>query len=314
MSDTQTPDHDQRLKVLIKEFFEQFFLCFFPDWAKRLDFGEVIFIDKEVFLNPPQGEKRQLDLVARLRLRPDAPPPQAGVTDLVALVHIEVESGESVQPLRGRMYEYYTQLRRDYSLPVLPIGLYMRVGLDGIGWDSYEEHFWEHRILLFEYAYVGLPKLKAEDYVSGEHLLGVALSGLMKASPERRAELYAESLKRIAKSQENNKRQYLLAECLEAYINLDEEQRQQFQRLMDAEHYQEARPLMITTFERGKAEGKAEGKLEDRREIALLQLEEKFPPLPPEVRQRVMEMDADKLRQLLAKIVKATSLDEILQR
>ncbi len=25
------PDHDQRLKVLLKEFFEAFFLCFFPD-------------------------------------------------------------------------------------------------------------------------------------------------------------------------------------------------------------------------------------------------------------------------------------------
>ncbi len=87
----------------------------------------------------------------------------------------------------------------------------MERGLDGIGWDFFEEHFWEHRILRFDYAYVGLPKLKAEDYVTGEHLLGVALSGLMKASPERRAELYAESLNRIAQSREKDRRQYLLA-------------------------------------------------------------------------------------------------------
>jgi hypothetical protein len=31
MSTPVPPDHDQRLKVLLKEFFEQFFLCFFPD-------------------------------------------------------------------------------------------------------------------------------------------------------------------------------------------------------------------------------------------------------------------------------------------
>jgi hypothetical protein len=45
--------------VLLREFLEQFFLCFFPaiDW-----------LDKELFLAPPHGEKRQLDLVARLRL------------------------------------------------------------------------------------------------------------------------------------------------------------------------------------------------------------------------------------------------------
>ena len=51
-------DHDQRLKVLLKEFFEQFFLCFFPAWAQRFNFDAVTWLDKEVFLAPPQGEKR----------------------------------------------------------------------------------------------------------------------------------------------------------------------------------------------------------------------------------------------------------------
>src|SRR5206468_6288331 len=116
----------------------------------------------------------------------------------IALVHVEVESADTVAPLRRRMFEYYEHLRRQYGLPVLPIGLYLRVGLQGVGWDSYEEYFWEHRLLRFEYAYVGLPALPAEQYVSGEHLLGVALSSLMRVPPERRAELRAEALKRIA--------------------------------------------------------------------------------------------------------------------
>ncbi len=34
-------DHDQRLKVLLKEFFEQFFLCFFPAWAVRFEFSAI---------------------------------------------------------------------------------------------------------------------------------------------------------------------------------------------------------------------------------------------------------------------------------
>jgi hypothetical protein len=175
---SETPDHDQRLKVLLKEFFEQFLLCFFPVWAARFDFGEITWLDKEVFLAPPQGEKRHLDLVARLRIRPGAPPPREGITELVALVHVEVESRDSVQPLRPRMFEYYVQLERDSRLPVLPIGLFLRVGLDGIGWDAYEEHFWDHPVLRFQYAYVGLPALDAKIYVDGEYLLGVALSAL----------------------------------------------------------------------------------------------------------------------------------------
>ena len=111
--------------------------------------------------------------MARLRLRPGAPPPRAGVADLVALVHVEVESPDSAAAFRPRMFEYYIQLRRDTGLPVLPIALFLRVGLDGIGWDAYEEHFWEQRIVRFEYAYVGLPALDGEQYATGENLLGV---------------------------------------------------------------------------------------------------------------------------------------------
>ena len=94
---------------------------------------------------------------------------------MVALVHVEVETRKSAVALRPRMFEYYALLRRDLGLPVWPIGLYLRVGMDGVGWDAYEEYFWDHRILRFEYAYVGLPALDAEQYVNGEQLLGVAL-------------------------------------------------------------------------------------------------------------------------------------------
>jgi hypothetical protein len=84
------------------------------------------------------------------------------------------------------MFDYYIQLRRDTGLPVLPIALFLRVGLDGIGWDAYEEHFWEQRIVRFEYAYVGLPALDGEPYATGENLLGVALSALMRLPAGRR--------------------------------------------------------------------------------------------------------------------------------
>jgi hypothetical protein len=241
MPEASAPDHDQRLKVLLKEFFGQFFQCFFPAWAERFDFADITWLDKEVFLAPPQGEKRQLDLVARLRLKPDAPPPWEGATDLVALVHVEVETRQSAAALRPRMFEYYVLLRRDTGLPVLPIGLYLRVGMDGVGWDAYEEHFWGQRLLRFEYAYVGLPALDAERYVSGEHLLGVALSTLMRVPAERRAELVLEGLQRIARSGENDRRRYLLTECLETYADLDQAQKERLKALLTTEQYQEVK-------------------------------------------------------------------------
>ena len=168
MPQATDPDHDQRLKVLLKEFFAAFITCFFPGWAARFEFTAIDWLDKELFLAPPQGEKRQLDLVARLRLRPGAPLPRAGINDLVALVHVEVESPDSAAAFRPRMFDYYVQLRRETGLAVLPIALFLRVGLDGIGWDAYEEHFWEQRIVRFEYAYVGLPALDGQQNDRGE--------------------------------------------------------------------------------------------------------------------------------------------------
>ncbi len=299
----ETPDHDQRLKVLLKQFFGQFFLCFFPAWAARFDFTSIDWLDKELFLAPPHGEKRQLDLVARLRIRPEAPPPQPGRIDLLALVHVEVESRESVQAFRPRMFEYYVQLRRETQLPVLPVGLFLRVGLDGVGWDAYEEHFWEHRLLRFEYAYVGLPALDAEPYATGEHLLGVALSALMRVPPERRAELHAEALKRIALSSENDWRRFLLVECLEAYGDLDEAQLQRLQAILTTEQYQEVRPLMVSTYERVRTEA--------RRDMALQQLEVRFGPLAAEVKQRVEALSPEELTQLLLGFAKGLSLKEL---
>jgi hypothetical protein len=298
-----TPDHDQRLKVLLKEFFEQFFLCFLSAWAGRFDFSDLTWLDKEVFLAPPQGEKRQLDLVARLRLRPGQPTPQGGRDELLALVHVEIESRESAQAFRPRLFEYYVQLRRDTGLAVLPVGLFLRVGLGGVGWDAYEEYFWEQRILRFEYAYVGLPGPSAQTYATGEHLLGVALSALMRVPAARRAELHAEALQRIARSGENDWRRFLLAECVDAYGQLDEAQRQQMQALLATERYQEARSFMLTTYERGILEG--------QRRTALLQLEARFGALTPDARQRLEALSPEQLTQLLLGFAKGLSLKEL---
>ena len=310
MPQSADPDHDQRLKVLLKEFFEAFFLCFFPAWAARFEFTEIDWLDKELFLSPPQGERRQLDLVARLRLRPGAPPPRAGVNDLVALVHVELESRQPAG-FRPRMFEYYTQLRRNTGLPVLPIALFLRVGLDGIGWDAYEEHFWERRVVRFEYAYVGLPALDGEPYATGDNLLGVALGALMRQTAERRAELYAEGLKRIAVSGENDFRRFLLAECLEAYVELDESQKERLQALLQTEAYREVEPLMKTTYERGIECGIERGIEQGEQRSALRLMEAKFGPLPVKVRRQIEALPSEALARLQVDLLKAEALGDL---
>src|SRR5437763_5038925 len=161
-------DHDQRFKRLLREFLREFLLLFLPGYAAGLDLAAVEWLDKELFAAALQGEVQVLDLVARLR--------RAGAvgTDLLTLVHIEVESREAVATFRPRMYHYYEHLRRTYGCPVLPIAVYLRVGLRGVGVETYEEDYDDLEVLRFRYLYVGLPALDAEQYVAGDNWLGVA--------------------------------------------------------------------------------------------------------------------------------------------
>ncbi len=235
-------DHDQRFKTLLKAFFAEFFQVFFPEWADRFDFSRVEWLEQEIFTDPPRGERRSLDLVARVPLRPGVPPPPSDAGEpadcWLTLIHIEIESQDKAAPLRPRMHSYYEQLRRRHGLPVWPIALYLRVGLKGVGWDVYEEKYWDQPLLTFTYAYVGLPGLKGEKFVTGEHLLGVALTALMDVPPARRTEVHAEALRRLAEARENDYRRYLLLDCLEAYATLDEAQAQELEALLRTERYQ----------------------------------------------------------------------------
>ncbi len=112
-----------------------------------------------------------------------------------------------------------------------------------------------------------------------------------------------EGLKRIAGSGENDYRQYLLAECLEAYSDLDEGQKARVQALLHTESYQEVGPLMKTTYERGMVQGE--------RRSALLLLEARFGPLSPQVQQQVEALSQEALDQLLLDLLKAQTLADI---
>jgi hypothetical protein len=135
----------------------------------------------------------------------------------------------------------------------------------------------------------------------------VALSALMRQPADRKAELYAEGLKRIAGSGENDYRRFLLAECLEAYAGLDESQEQRVRALLHTEAYREVEPLMKTTYERGIERGIEQGE----RRSTLRMMEAKFGPLSVEVKRRVEELSPDALVRLQIDILTARSLEDL---
>lgn len=309
-------DHDQRFKNLIQIFFAKFLLLFFSQWAQRLDCSQVEWLDKEVFGDPPTGDRSVLDLVAKLPACEPIPGHESNELGVwLALVHIEIESPDKAAPLRPRMFDYYTALRKRYDLPVLPIALFLKVGLNGIGVDSYEEHFWELRPIRFEYLYVGLPALDAVEYVHGENWLGWALAALMKIPKERVVELGAEALRHIAETPMSDQKRFILRECIQAYLPIDEEQKRALVGILETEKYSGVKAMNKTVYEEGIEKGIEKGietgEIRGRRAVLREQLEARFGAVSPSINERLNQMSLQELIDLGKTLIRAQSLAEL---
>jgi hypothetical protein len=209
------------------------------------------------------------------------------------------------------MFRSYVNLRDRYALPVLTIAIFLQVGLDGIDVDVYEEHFWELRPVHFEYLYVGLPALDAIEYLEGDNWLGVALAALMKIPRERIAWLGAEALRRLREAPLNDQKRFLLGECVEAYLPLDDTGKREFERLLSSEPYQGVKAVNVTTFEKGVTQGVQQGILQGKREVLREQLDDKFGPLPNRVTERLQSLSEERVHALTRAILRALSLQEL---
>ncbi len=137
---------------------------FFEDWAARLDLSRVEWLDTELYHDPPEGSRHMVDLVARV---PVTGAVDSEVAASLLLVHIEIEASDRTTQLTSRLSYYYHFFRDKYRLPVLPIVIYLKVGLDGVGVHSYVEGLWNLEVLRFQYLYVGLPGLDSVQYMQG---------------------------------------------------------------------------------------------------------------------------------------------------
>ncbi len=174
-------------------------------------------------------------------------------------------------------------------------------------------------MLRFLCLYVGLPGLDSVQYMQGDNWLGVALSVLMKIPPDRVAWLGAEALRRLTEAPLSEQERFLLGECVQAYLPLDEEQQVQFESLLQSGTYTEVRAMNQTMYEKGiekgiekgRQEGRHEGRHEGQVELIASLIEARFGPISEAIRPALQRLPAEDLRDLALRIANATSLDDL---
>jgi len=309
-------DHDQFFKRLMHLFLREFFELFFEAWLDRFDFARVEWLEQEVFPDPPRGEKRVVDLLAKIATVPGDPPREHEPQGSMLLIHIEVESSDSLRDFRERMYEYHHDVRKKYKMDVLPIGIFLSVGLDGRGRDSYECRTWEETTLLFNYNYVGLPALSGEDYLHGKNMLGVAWSCVMHLARNRRVTAAAEAYAIIEASSLSPEQKMALMDFMHAYSPMDASQQRDLNELLKDPKLERAMTFRKTWSEEARDEARTVGRQEGRQQekLNLIQrlVRARFPSVAEEiVYHRLANLSVERLDEIFNRAISANSLEEL---
>lgn len=301
-------------------FLQDFLKLFFPDVENRLDFGNVEFLDTELFTDRLEGRPREADVVAKLDTRD-------GGTELV-LIHVEVQLRPG-QDFRARMFEYYSLLWSRYRLPIFPIALYLRGGKQGLGTEEYRVELFGRDVLRFRYESIHLARLGVEEYGDRGGPAGAGLAALMNRSASRDVEQLRVSLMwRVVQSELDEARQLILIDLIQTYFELSGEQMARYWRLVSRKEYRKVQEVELTWAdkllkqgeekgikkgrEQGLEQGREAGLLEGKREALLRQLGTKFGPLPEGTTTRIESIDSvSELDDYLERILTARSLQEM---
>ncbi|MGH9463297.1 MAG: Rpn family recombination-promoting nuclease/putative transposase [Vicinamibacteria bacterium] len=297
--------HDLYFKKVLEKFLEEFLELFFPTVARRLDFGTVEFLDKELPLDFPGGTSREVDVAARLKTHEGDPE--------VVLVHVEVQSRPE-KDLAKRMFEYYALLWLRHRVPVFSIVLYLQGG-KGLVDEKYQQSLFGREILRFRFASVGLARLRAKEYL-GSGPLGVALAALMSRTGYRDPALLRHQMLRWVMTSGLDARKLLLVNIIETYFKLSDDEQRRFERLLARKEFRTVQEVKETWLDRARGEGRKEGReagvIQGKRETLLRLLTAKFGSLRPDTIAKVAAVQsAAELDAYLDRFVAAESLEDI---
>ncbi len=307
-------DHDQIFKTLGESFFKEFLELFCREEAALMDFSSVEFLRDEHFTDVPRGRKKQMDLVARVRLK-------TGGFRCV-LVHFEFESRRFQPDFGERLFQYFCQLYLRYGIPVVAVAVFTgkstaRTTIP----ESFELRLTERCGVRYDYHVVNLSQLDYRNFLESNNPLAYALMAKMNWSRQQIVRLKADFLRLMLGSEINPARRTLLMDFIETYMPLVEHEQSEFLSLVQTTKPYREVEKMVTTYElNGIKKGKEIGRKEGWQEGAVLMvqkniltcLRKRFGKVPVAIERRIQRCaDASKLELIYERVLDCTQLSEL---
>jgi hypothetical protein len=282
-------DHDQLFKKLLREFFLEFVEVFLPAAWNYLDPTGIEFLDKELFTDLPLGEKRDADLVVKVRFKGQR---------AYFLIHVEPERARRRK--RGefawRMFDYFALLTRDHHLPVYPVALLSYDKPRNLEADTFRVEFPDKTVLEFRFTVIQPNRLNWRDYLRHDNPAAAALMAKMGIAPEDRVEVKKECLRMIARLRIDREKTKFLARFVDTYLRLDAKEEEQFNaaiKKLPREEKEAAMELMTSWEEKGLQQG-----LQREREFILRLLEQQVGTLSKRLQATLKRLPIEQLESL----------------
>lgn len=296
--------HDKVFKTLFQLHLQDLVELLERDIGPHLDCSRVRYPSGEAFAELKKAGHLNPDLVAHVPRR------DAGIP---VLLHAEIESrfrGDMV----SRMWKYFTHLSaQNLDAMVIPLVVYLKGGPPGL-----REHVTANRLgsfvpVAFRHLSLGLSGCLAEEWLEKPQMLAAALAACMRSKTWDRVEHKLQCMRRVM-HETNPERQYLLAQVVENYLKLTDEEDARYRAALVREEKTMV-PFPLTFQEalaENEARGEKRGKLEGIRESILLLLDSRFGAIPSSLRDKLAAVSEQaRLKQIFVRAAQAPSVAEL---
>jgi hypothetical protein len=165
-----------------------------------------------------------------------------------------------------------------------------------------------HRYLSFRYLACVLKRLNWRDWRDSDNIVARLNLPNMHYARSERVDVYALAMRGLMQLEPDPEKQSKYLDFVQIYSNLSDSERARYER----DYPEEAKTMQFYSA-RIRQEGEQIGIQLGEANILLLLLEDKFGPLPEQVRAQVEAAKPESLLRWSRRLLKAESIDEVLQ-
>ncbi len=319
-------DHDQLFKQLIQTFFLDFLALFAPELLSHIQPDTVEFLPQEYFTDLIEGERKAIDLLARVELQVPLSQPASGKRRpsqaQMVLIHLENQALSKAQ-FEQRIFFYFSQLHNQHRIPIYPLVIFSFE-------TPYRPELSEYRITLpgldvlsFKFHAVQLNRLNWRDFLQYQNPIAAALMAKMRIAPEDRPKVKVECLRLLVTLKLDPARSFLISSFVDTYLRLNAIEEDSFQaEVAKIKMPQEREKIMqLTTswlekgleqgLERGLEQGLEQGRQMIERLVQRL-LVRKFESVPKAVAHQIQQLSIEQLESLHEAAMDFSSIENLI--